>query len=171
MVFVCHARRGRSRRGGGGGGGEGPNGVSIEQCAQCLLPVGTTTGHFLLRGWGAGREVVAPLTTEEVGGVASHPDLCPLARVCHGEARPWPSLQEHVGIKVPAGTILVVRKGMYGGVARVPPELTGVAQVVEWRQVGEYAAVTDFVWLRRMNLELDNPKKEAGKGMCPCHRM
>ena len=35
------------------GGGEevvvdDPNGVSVEQCAQCLLPVGTTTGHFLL---------------------------------------------------------------------------------------------------------------------------
>ena len=29
-----------------------PNGVSIEQSAQCLLPVGTTTGHFLLSGWG-----------------------------------------------------------------------------------------------------------------------
>ena len=57
---------GRKRRGGD------PNGVSIEQCAQCLLPVGTTTGHILLTGWGGGREVVAPLTTEEVGGVAGH---------------------------------------------------------------------------------------------------
>ena len=47
---------------------EDPNGVSIEQCAQCLLSVGTTTGHFLLSGWGDGREVVVPLTTEEVGG-------------------------------------------------------------------------------------------------------
>ena len=45
------------------------------------------------------------------------------------------------------------------------PEVEGVAQVVEWRQVGEYAAVTDLVWLRRMNLVLDGPKK-AGKGMC-----
>ena len=27
----------------------------------------------------------------------------------------------------------------------VAPEVEGVAQVVEWRQVGEYAAVTDFV--------------------------
>ena len=27
---------------------EDPTGVSIEQCAQCLLPVGTTTRHFLL---------------------------------------------------------------------------------------------------------------------------
>ena len=43
--------------------------------------------------------------------------------------------------------------------------------MVEWRQVGEYAAVTDFVWLRRMNLVLDDPKKEAGKGMCPCHQV
>ena len=77
--------------------------------------------------------MVAPLTTEEVGGVAGHPDQCPLAKVCHGEALPWPTLQQHVGIEVPAGTILVVRKGMYGGVARAPPELEGVARVVEWR--------------------------------------
>ena len=48
------------------------------------------------------------------------------------------------------------------------PEVEGVAQVVECRQVGEYAAVKDFVWLRRMNLVLDDPKKE-GKGMCPHH--
>ena len=48
------------------------------------------------------------------------------------------------------------------------PEVEGVAQVVEWRQVGEYAAVTDFVWLRRMKLVLDDAKKE-GQGMCPCH--
>ena len=27
---------------------------------------------------------------------------------------------------------------------------------MEWRQVGEYAAVTDFVWLRRMKLVLDD---------------
>ena len=87
---------------------------------------------------------------------------------------------------------------MYGGVARVAPEMEGrvtsttdarggttteershgwpctlsrVAQVVEWRQVQEYAALTDFVWLRRINLVLDNPKKEAGKGMCPCHQV
>ena len=40
--------------GGGRGGGEDPNGVSIEQCGQCLLPLGTTTGGFLLRGCGGG---------------------------------------------------------------------------------------------------------------------
>ena len=34
---------------GGEEGGGGGNGVSIEQCAQPLLRVGTTTGHFLLR--------------------------------------------------------------------------------------------------------------------------
>ena len=62
---------------------------------------------------------------------------------------------------MPAGTILVVRKGLYGGVARVPPELEGVAQVVEWRQVQEYAAVTDFVWLRRRNLVLDSRRRRA----------
>ena len=147
-----------------------PNGVSIEQSAQCLLPVGTTTGHFLLSGWGVGREVIAPLTNEEAGAVAGHPDQCPLAKVCHGEALPWPTLQGHVGMKVPAGTILVVRRGLYGGVARVAPEAEGVAQVVEWRQVGEYAAVTDFVWLRRLGLVLDDAKKE-GQGMCPCHQV
>ena len=105
------------------------------------------------------------------GGIADHPDECPLAKVCHGEALPWPTLQGHVGIKVPAGTILVVRKGMYGGVAMAPHELKGVAQVLEWRQVQEYAAVTDFVWLRRKNLVLDDQKKEAGKGMGPCHQV
>ena len=82
--------------GGGGGGVEGgeeeevvedPNGVSIEPSAQCLLPVGTTTGHFLLSAWGNGREVIAPLTNEEVWGVAGHPDQCPLAKVCHGQAQ------------------------------------------------------------------------------------
>ena len=77
----------------------------------------------------------------------------------------------YVGIKVPTGTILVVRKETYGGVARVPHELEGVAQVVEWRQVPEYAAATDLVLLRRMNLVLDNLQKEAGKGMCPCHQV
>ena len=97
-----------------------------------------------------------------------------MAKLCHGQALLWPSLQGHVGIKVPAGTVLVVKKGMYGGVARVPPELEGVAKVVEWTQVQEYAAVTDFGWLRRINLVLDDPnfsKKEAGKGMCPCHQV
>ena len=50
------------------------------------------------------------------------------------------------------------------------PEVEGVAQVVEWRQVGEYSPVTDFVWLRRMNLVLDDAKKE-GQGMCPYHQV
>ena len=136
--------------GGEEGGGEDPNGVRIEQCAQCLLPVGTTTGHFLLIGGGVGGRWLPPSLIRRWGGVAGHPDPCLLAKVCHGEALPWHTLQGHVAIKVPAGTILVVRKGMYGGVARVPQELEGVAQVVEWRQVQEYAAVTDFVWLRRM---------------------
>ena len=149
---------------------EDPNGVSIEQCAHCLLPVGTTTGHFLLSGWGNGREVNDPLTNEVVGGVAGQPDQCPLAKVCHGEALPWPSLQGHVGIRVPPGCVLVVRRGLYGGVAMVASEVGEVAQVVEWRQVGDYAAVTDFLWLRRMYLVLDDAKKE-GQGMCPCHQV
>ena len=50
------------------------------------------------------------------------------------------------------------------------PEVEGVAHVVEWRQVREHAAITDFVWMQRMNLVLDYPKKE-GKGMCPCHQV
>ena len=132
--LCVQCQEGEETKGGRRGGGDS-NGVSIEQCAQCLLPVGTTTGHFLLTGWAVGGEVGAPLNTEEVGGVAGHPDQCPLAKVCHGEARPWPTLQEHVGIKVPAGTILVARKGMYGVVVRVLLELEGVAQVVECRQV------------------------------------
>ena len=115
--------------------------------------------------------MIAPLTNEEAAGVAGHPDQCPLAKVCHGEALPWPSLQGHVGIRVPPGCILVVRRGLYGGVATVAPELVeGVAQVLEWRQGGGYAAVTDFVWLRRINLVLDDAKKE-GQGMCPCHQV
>ena len=61
-----------------------PYGVSIQQSAQCLLPVGTTTGHFLLSGWGIGREVISPLTNEEAGAVAGHPDQCPF-----GQGVPW----------------------------------------------------------------------------------
>ena len=108
---------------------EDPNGVSIEESAHCLLLLRTTTGHFLLSGWRNGRDVIAPLTNEDVGGVAGHPAQCSLAKVCHGEALPWPSLQGHVGIRVPPGCILVVRKGLYGGVARVAPEVKGVAHV------------------------------------------
>ena len=121
-----------------------PNGVSIEQSAQCLLPVGTTTGHFLLSGWGIGRELIAPLTNEEAGAVAGHPDQCPLAKVCHGEALPWPTLQGHVGMKVPAGTILVVRRGLYGGVARVAPEVcTCGSLVAKWKcEVGAHLGLS-----------------------------
>ena len=72
-------------------------------------------------------------------GVAGHPDRYPLAKVCHGAGVPWHGLHDHVGIKVPAGTILMLRRGMYGGVARVPPELGGLAPVVDSRQVEEYA--------------------------------
>ena len=71
---------------------EDPNWVSIGQRAQCLLPVGTTAGHFLLSGWGVGREVVAPLTNEEeVGGGRRPPRSpwlrCALGRQCRGP--PW----------------------------------------------------------------------------------
>ena len=61
-----------------------PNGVSIEQSTMCLLPVGTTTGHFLLSGWGNGREVIAPLTNEEAGGGRRPPRSVPL-----GQGVPW----------------------------------------------------------------------------------
>ena len=61
---------------------EDPNGVSIEQCAQCLLPVGTTTGHFLLSGWGNGREVLAPLTNEEEVVVHGVSGVRHVLRVC-----------------------------------------------------------------------------------------
>ena len=110
--------------------------------------------------------MVAPLTTEEVGGVAGHPDQCPLAKVCHGDALLCPTLQERIGIQVPTGTILMVRKGMYGGVARVPPELEGVAQVVDWRQVGEYAAVTDFV-VAQDELGARRPQEGGGQRHVP----
>ena len=60
-----------------------PNGVSIEQSAECLLPVGTTTEHFLLSGWGIGREVISPLTNEEAGAFAGHNSV-PL-----GQGVPW----------------------------------------------------------------------------------
>ena len=136
-----------------------------------LAPGGNNHRAFFVVGvgdWEGGD--CPPHYCEEAGAVAGHPDQCPLAKVCHGEALPWPTLQGHVGIKVPVGTILVVRRGLYGGVARVAPEVEGVAQVVEWRQVGEYAAVTDFVWLRRLGLVLDDAKKE-GQGMCPCHQV
>ena len=133
----------------------------LNACSQWEQP----PGIFCCRGGSLGRRWLPPSLMRRSGGVAGHPDQCPLAKVCHGEALPWPTLQGHAGIRVPPGCILVVRKGLYGGLARVAPEVEGMAHVVEWRQVGEYAAVTDFVWLLRMNLVLDDPKKEA-KGMC-----
>ena len=51
---------------------------------------------------------------------------------------------------------------MYGGVARGPPELEGVAQVLEWRQVQEYAAPRNIIRLRRMNLVLHGRAQEGG---------
>ena len=158
------------------GGGRGiwwrtPMGSALSNVLNACSWWKQPRGISCFRSGGLGGRWVPPSLMKRWGGVAGHPDHCPLAKVCHGEAVPWPTLQGHVGIKVPAGTILVVRKGMYGGVARVAPGLGGVAKVVEWKQVQEYAALTDFVWLRRMNLVLDDPKKEAGKGMCPCRQV
>ena len=54
---------------------------------------------------------------------------------------------------------------MYRGVPRVPPKPEGVAQVVDWWQLGDHAAVTDFVCLKRRNVVLDDQKREADKGI------
>ena len=64
---------------------EDPNGVSIEQGAQCLLSVGTTTGHFLLSGWSGGRQV-PPLVMRSAGGGGGRrpPQSMPL-----GHGVPW----------------------------------------------------------------------------------
>ena len=156
---------------GGGGCWRTPMGSALSYVLNACSRWGQPQGIVCCRGGGLGGGVVAPLTNKEVGQLAGDPDQCPLAKVCHGEALPWTTLQGHVGIKAPAGTILVVRKGMYGGVARFAPELEGVAKVVEWTPVGEYAALTDFVCLREMNFVLDKVRKEAGKGMCPCHQV
>ena len=87
-----------------------------------------------------------------------------------GRHCPSPPCKGMLGLRCRRAPFWVVRRGLYGGVARVAPEVEGVAQVVEWRQVGEYAAVTDFVWLRRLGLVLDDVKKE-GQGMCQCHQV
>ena len=79
-------------------------------CAQCLLPVGTTTGHFLSRGWGSGREVVAPLTTEEVGGLAGHPDQCPLAAVQEGV---WYGGNGGLRARISGGAVALGQLGCY----------------------------------------------------------
>ena len=36
--------------------------------------------------------------------------------------------------------------------------------------MGEYAALTDVVWLRRINLVPVHPKKER-RVLCPCHQV
>ena len=142
---------------------EDPNGVSIEPSAQCLLPVGTTTGHFLLSGWGNGREVIAPLTNEEAGGVAGHPDQCPLAKVCHGEALPWPSVQGHVGIRVPPGCILVVQEGIVWRSGKGGPGGGGGGPG------GGVEASGGFRVCRRHGLRVA-AEDELGAGRLPCGR-
>ena len=59
---------------------------------------------------------------------------------------------------------------MYGGLAKVPSQVEGLARVVEWSRSKEHAAVTHFVWLRRMKLMLKDHRKE-GKCMCPCQQL
>ena len=82
---------------------EDPNGVSIEQSAQCLLPVGTTTGHFLLSGWGNGREVIAPLTNEEAGGSQATPISAPWPRCAMGRHCPSPPCKGMLGLRCRQG--------------------------------------------------------------------
>ena len=78
--------------GGGGGRGEYPNGVCIEQYAPCLLLNGTTTGHFLLMGWGRGRGDWFPSFQRGGGGGGWHSTptnaprpRCPVGRHCPGQ--------------------------------------------------------------------------------------
>ena len=105
------------------------------------------------------------------GGVAGHPDQCPLAKVCHGEALPWPSLQGHVGIRVPPGCILVVKRGLYGGSSgKGGPWGGGGGPGGGVEASGGVCGRHGLRWLRRMNLVLDDAKKE-GQGMCPCHQV
>ena len=55
-----------------------------------LAPGGNNHWAFFVVGVGGWQG--APLTAEEVGGIAGHPNECPLAKVGHGEALPWPTL-------------------------------------------------------------------------------
>ena len=80
----------------------------LNACCRWEQPAGI----FCCRDGGLGGRWLPPSRLRRGGGVAGHPDQCPLAKVCHGEALPWPTLRGHVGMKVPAGTILVVREGM-----------------------------------------------------------
>ena len=48
---------------------EDHNGVSIEQCAQCLLPVGTKPGIFCCRGGGVGGRWLPPSLMRRWGGL------------------------------------------------------------------------------------------------------
>ena len=76
-----------------------PNGVSIEQSAECLLPVGTTTGHFLLSGWEIRREVIAPLTNEEAGAVPATPNSARWPRCAMGRHCPGPPCKGMLGLR------------------------------------------------------------------------
>ena len=69
---------------------EDPNGVSIEPSAECLLPVGTTTGHFLLSGWGNGRG--------GGGGSQATPISAPWPRCAMGRHCPGPPCKGMLGL-------------------------------------------------------------------------
>ena len=84
MALVCHARREELEGEEEEVVVEDPYGVNIEQSAQCLLLLGTTTGHFLLSGWRNGMKVIAPLTNEELGMGRRPPRSVPL-----GQGVPW----------------------------------------------------------------------------------
>ena len=69
---------------------EDPNGVSIEQCAPCLLPVGTTTGHFLLSRGGVGGRWLPPSLMRRLGGSQATPISAPWPRCAMGRHCPGP---------------------------------------------------------------------------------
>ena len=81
-------------------GGEDPDGVSIEHCAQCLLPVGTTTGHFLLTGWGGGRGRFLPLSLpRRWRGWPATPTSAPWPRCAMGRHCPGPAWKSMLGFR------------------------------------------------------------------------
>ena len=84
-----------------------PNVVSIEQCAQCLLPVGTAIGDFSLSGLEGRREVVTPLINEEVGGgVTGHTSNAPWPKCAMGRLLAGPPCKGMLGLGCRRGAFL-----------------------------------------------------------------